>query len=210
MLQLLKRSTPYFPIIGLIGFSLLFLMATSKYPGGSIHDMAAKQYSYFHNFICDLMSLNLPEGAVNDARPIAVIAHLMLSFAMISFFYILPEIFVRQNANTRFIRGVGMLSMLVFTFMFTDYHDLVVLIFSPLTVLALVPFFIELLKYDHKPLKYLAYTCLCLSILVFLSYVTKIGIYYAPMLQKITFVFDSIWVIWVSVLVATKRRLSVI
>lgn len=208
MLQILKKQYPYFPIIGLVGFLLFFVIATNFYPGGSVNDMASEGYSYFHNFICDLMSLNLEEGVVNDARPIAIIAHLMLSFALISFFYVLPEIFTVQNTNTRILRGLGMLAMTIFIFMYTDYHDLVVTITGVLGSIAFVFFFLELVNYQNQKLKALAYFCFFLSFLVFFSYETKIGFYYTPILQKITFVFDSIWIIWVSLMVGSKHRLS--
>ena len=208
MLEIIKKRYPYFPIIGLLGFLLFFVIATTMYPGGSVNEIASEGYSYFHNFICDLMSLHLEEGVVNDARPIAIIAHLMLSFGMISFFYILPEIFTVQNRNTRIIRFVGMFTMTVFIFMCTDYHDLVVTITGVLGSIALIPFFLELINYENRGLKVLAYTCFVLSILVFLSYETKIGFYFTPILQKITFVFDSVWIIWVSLMVASKRRLK--
>ena len=208
MLQIIKKQYPYFPIVGLLGFLLFFVIATTLYPGGSVNEIASEGYSYFHNFICDLMSLHLEEGVVNDARPIAIIAHLMLSFGMISFFYILPEIFTVQNRNTRTIRFLGMFTMTVFIFMYTDYHDLVVTITGVLGSIALVPFFLELINYENRGLKVLAYTCFILSILVFLSYETKIGFYFTPILQKITFVFDSIWIIWVCLMVASKRQLK--
>lgn len=208
MLRVIKNQYPYFPIIGLIGFLLFFVIATTMYPGGSVNEIASEGYSYFHNFICDLMSLNLEEGVVNDARPIAIIAHLMLSFGLISFFYILPEIFTIQNRNTRIIRGVGMLTMTIFIFMYTEYHDLVVTITGVLGSIALIPFFLELINYENRGLKALAYLCFMLSIAVFISYETKIGFYYTPILQKITFVFDSIWIVWVSLMVASKQRLA--
>ncbi len=209
MLELIKNKYPYFPIFGLIGFLFFFVIATTLYPGGSVNDFASEGYSYFHNFICDLMSLNLPEGAENDARPIAIIAHLMLSFAMISFFYILPEIFTKQNANTRFIRALGMATMFIFIFMFTDYHDLVVTLTGVLGSITLIPFFLELINYENRLLKALAYLCFGLSVIVFLSYETKFAFYYTPILQKITFIFDSIWVVWVSLIVASKKSLSI-
>ena len=208
MLNLIKEKYPYFPIIGLTGFLFFFVIATTLYPGGSVNEIASEGYSYFHNFICDLMSLNLPEGATNSARPLAIVAHLMLSFAMISFFYILPEIFSTQNWKTRSSRAIGMFTMTIFIFMFTDYHDLVVTLTGVFGCLALIPFFLELVNYENKLLKALAYTCLILSVIVFISYETKLGFYYTPILQKITFVFDSIWVVWVSFIVASKNQVS--
>lgn len=207
MLQFIKSKYPYFPIAGLLGFSLFFVIATSFYPGGSVNVIAAEGYSYFHNFFCDLMSLNLEEGVVNDARPIAIVGHLMLSFSLISFFYILPEIFQKQNRNTRIIRAIGMLSMTIFIFMFTKYHDLIVTISGVFTIITFIPFFIELINYENKGLKALSCLCVFLSLVLFLSYETKIGFYYAPFVQKIAFVFDSIWIIWVSMIVASKQQL---
>lgn len=209
MIELIKTKYPYFPIFGISGFLIFFVISTTLYPGGSVNEMASVGYSHFHNFICDLMSLNLPEGTVNDARPVAIVAHFMLSFAMISFFYILPEIFKKQNRNTRIIRTSGMLSMVIFIFLFTDYHDLVVTISGVLTIFTFIPFFLELIDYEHKGLKALATICFILSLMMFLSYETKIGFYYAPFLQKITFLFDSAWIIWVSLIVASKRQVSV-
>jgi len=208
MLQLIKEKYPYFPIIGLLGFLFLFVIATTLYPGGSINEAASEGYSYFHNFICDLMSLNLPKGTQNNARPIAIIAHIMLSFAMISFFYILPEIFSTQNWKTRLVRAAGMIAMTTFIFMATDYHDIAVTITGVFCTISFIPLFLELINYKNRVLKALAYLCFFLSVSLFLSYETKIGFYYAPLLQKITFIFDGIMVIWVSLIVASKRHLA--
>ncbi len=207
MKRAVLRYYTYFPIVGLVGFLVLFVIATTLYPGGSLYDMNAKGHSYIHNYICDLMSLNLPEGTVNRARPYAVVAHLLLSFGMVSFFYILPEIFDRWNTNTRLVRILGMLTMTIFVFMYSSYHDTVVFITGIIGCAALIPFFIELYSYQrYKGMQVLAYICAILSILVFISYETKIGSYYTPLLQKITFVFDAIWVIWVSIIVSSKHR----
>ncbi len=208
MLEFIKNKYPYFPIVGLTGFLILFLIATTKYPGGSVNEIASEGYSYFHNFICDLMSLHLEEGVVNDARPIAIIAHFMLSFGMISFFYILPELFSKQNWNTRIMRGLGMAAMTTFIFMYNkDYHDTAVTVSGILTIITFIPFFLELIKHEDRVHKTLAYICFGLSLIMFLSYETKIGFYYTPVLQKITFVFDAIWVTWVSLHVASRRQM---
>ena len=206
MLQTIKKKYPYFPIIGMAGYLVFFAIATTKYPGGSINDIATEGYSFFHNFLCDLMLPITESGTVNAARPIAIFSHLLLSFTMISFFYILPEIFSYTNRNTRLVRGFGVLTMVIFIFMFTDYHDLIVTLTGVFGTVALVPFFMELMKYEGKSLRLLAFVCFGLSVIVFISFQTKIGFYYLPFLQKITFLFDAWWVIWVSLLVVEKKR----
>ncbi|MTI38211.1 hypothetical protein [Fulvivirga lutimaris] len=202
----MKQYTPYFPIVGMALYLIVFAYTTTLYPGGSINEPLASSHSYFHNFLCDLMNPTAAHGVINPARPLAIVAHLILSFTMISFFYILPEIFDTENRNTKLMRGFGMFTMTVFILMYTSYHDLIVTLTGAFGTVALVPFFIELYKYQGKRLKQLAYACYAMSIIVFISFQTKIGFYYLPFLQKITFVLDAIWVIWVSLIVLKKHK----
>lgn len=99
-----------------------------------------------------------------------------------------------------------MCTMAVFIFMFTRYHDLIVTITGILGTLALIPFFLELRYYGNNRLKQLAWLCFLLSIVVFFIFETKLGFYYLPFLQKIAFVLDAFWVIWVSMIVFRKNR----
>ncbi|MEQ8714125.1 MAG: hypothetical protein RIC80_13975 [Cyclobacteriaceae bacterium] len=187
-------------------YLVVFTLAAQEYPGGSEnipHDMG---YSYFHNFLCDAMLPFTPGGIQNPARHLATISHLILSGTMILFFFLLPMIFDWTNRNTRIIRYVGMLTMTVFVFMYTDMHDHIVTATGVLGTVALIPFFLELKRYPSGGLKTLAYTCFILSIIVFFSFETKIGFYYLPLLQKVTFVFDAWWVIWVSLIVMRKNE----
>lgn len=202
----MKKYTPYFPILGMALYLIVFTYTTTLYPGGSINEPMASSHSYFHNFLCDLMNPTAAHGVINPARPLAIVAHLILSFTMISFFYILPEIFEAENRNTKLMRGFGMFTMTVFILMYTPYHDLIVTLTGVFGTIALVPFFIELYRYHGKRLKLLAYACYAMSIIVFISFQTKIGFYYLPFLQKITFVLDAIWVIWVSLIVLKKHK----
>ena len=147
-------------------------------------------------------------GLYNPARGLAVVSHIVLSFAMISFFYLLPEIFSDRGKNFYLTRYIGMLTMGIFVFMSTSYHDFVVTLTGVLGTFALIPFFIELRDHPNKLLKQLAYTCFILSIIVFFIFETKIGFYYLPFLQKITFMLDAVWVVWVSTIVLRKNQLK--
>lgn len=189
-------------------YLIVFTLAAIVYPGGSESNPNAVGYSLFHNFLCDAMLVITPGGELNPARSLATISHLILSGTMILFFFLLPMIFDWTNRNTVLIRYVGMLTMTVFVFMYTDIHDHIVTATGILGTVALVPFFIEMRRYPGGGLKILAYVCFILSIIVFFSFETKIGFYYLPLLQKITFVFDAWWVIWVSLIVTRKNALS--
>ncbi len=203
---MIKHYLPYIPIIGMGLYLIVFTIAAIDYPGGSINQSTADGYSFFHNFLCDVMNPVTQGGKVNEARALAIVSHIILSITMISFFYILPDIFNRTNRNTKFIRGFGVLTMTVFIFMFTKYHDTIVTLTAILGTIALVPFFIELRHYSNKKLRQLAYLCYFMSVIVFFIFTTKIGFYYLPFLQKITFAIDAWWVIWVSLIVIRKNN----
>ncbi len=200
------KYLPYFPIFGIGLYIAIFTIAASQYPGGSTNLPHANGYSFFHNLLCDAMDPITKNGSVNNARFIAVISHLILSFTMISFFYILPKIFLVKNRNTKLISFFGITTMTVFIFMSTKYHDLIVTITGVLGTIALIPLFIELHRYENKRLKYLVYFCYLMSIIVFLIFETKIGFYYLPIIQKITFGIDALWVIWTCLIVINNNR----
>lgn len=204
------RSTylPYIPIWGMVMYLIVFTYAASGYPGGSINVPHEIGYSFYHNFLCDVMNPITQGGFINEARFIAIISHLILSVTMICFFYILPKIFPEQNRNTKWITYFGMATMIVFIFMYTSYHDLIVTLTGVMGTIALVPFFIELHQYKNRGLKQLAYLCFFLSLVVFFIFETKIGFYYLPFLQKITFVMDAWWVIWSCLIVINKNKFA--
>ena len=210
LINIIKKYLPYFPIIGLVLYVFVFTYAVSEYPGGSYNNPKAISYSFYHNFLCDAMDPITKNGSVNNARSIAIISHLILSLTMISFFYILPKIFPLKNRNTKLITLFGVTSMTVFIFMFTEYHDLMVTITGILGSIALIPLFIELHNYKIKGLKQLAYLCFSLSLVVFFSFETKIGFYYLPFLQKITFFLDGCFVIWSCTILINKNNLKLI
>lgn len=208
MNQFETKYLPYFPIFGLGLYIIVYTFAVSAYPGGSINYPDANGYSFFHNLLCDAMDPITQSGSINGARFMAIISHIILSLTMISFFYILPKIFPVKNRNTKLIAYFGVTTMTIFIFMYTEYHDLIVTITGVLGTIALIPLFIELKYFKNKGLKKLVYLCYTLSVIVFFIFETKIGLYYLPFLQKITFGVDACWVIWTCLIVINKNKIS--
>ena len=208
MTLLKTKYIPYFPIVGMIIYLILFVTAASFYPGGSDNlPLSENGYSFFHNFLCDTNNEFSHSGIKNTGQPIAVLAHLVLSFTMMSFFYVLPGIFAHKNRNTKLIRVFGVLAMAIFTFMYQEaLHDSVVTLTGILGSLAFLPIFIELIKYKNKPFKALTYVVYALSLTLYLGFVTKIGIYYMPFLQKFVFMVDATLVIWTGVIILRKNK----
>ncbi|MCZ8215580.1 MAG: hypothetical protein O9262_05030, partial [Cyclobacteriaceae bacterium] len=113
MLRFIKNYYPYFPIVGFALYLVVFTLAAFQYPGGSFNLPNESGYSFFHNFLCDVMDPITKGGVFNPARMLAVVSHIILSLTMISFFYMLPEIFENRNRNFFMIRYFGMFTMTV-------------------------------------------------------------------------------------------------
>lgn len=195
----IKKWHLWIPVFGLTIYAILFMLATWLYPGGSLNHPDAIGYSFSHNFLCDLFLSESYNGEHNPGRYIAIGSHVILGLTMMSFFYLLPGIFHRQNTNTKCVQIFGVLTMGIFCFMFTELHDIIVITTAVFGTLALLPFFIELRYLTDRPLKLWAWMCYGMSLLVFTLYTTGWGFYYLPLLQKVTFLVDAVWVIWVSV-----------
>jgi len=212
VITLKNKYIPYFPIVGMAVYLILFVWAALLYPGGSDNlPMDENGYSFFHNFLCDTNNKISHSGIKNSGQFIAVLAHLTLSFTMMSFFYILPEIFSHQNRNTKLIRFFGMLTMAIFGFMYQQsLHDLIVTLTGIFGSMAFVPIFIELIKFKNKAFVGLTYLVFVLSIIVFLSFQTDIGIYYLPFIQKFVFIIDAILVVWTALIVIRKNKIPAI
>ena len=120
---------PYFPIVGLALYVLVFAFAAADYPGGVILIIPMLLVIVFLTTFCAIVMHPItPGGITNHARLLAIISHLILSLTMISFFYVLPKIFPIKNRNTKLIAFFGVSTMTVFIFMYTDYHDEIVTI----------------------------------------------------------------------------------
>lgn len=199
----------YSPIFGLIVYVLIYSYAVTFYPGGSLSYPNATSFSFIHNLLCDAMDVYTPNGTLNNARPLAVCAHIVLSIAMICFFIITPRIFPKANILTKMIKYCGVLSMVAFIFLYTSYHDTMVIVTAIFGTMAMIPYFLALRSLTNTGYKVIAYLGFILSFLVFLSFVSDIGRYYLPFVQKVSFVIDAVWVGWTCFIVQKTTGKSI-
>lgn len=204
----ITKYLPYLPIFGLSLYAIVYTYAVANYPGGSTNYPEAIGYSFNHNLLCDAMDPITKGGHINSARFLAVISHIILGLTMITFFYVLPKIFPVKNSKTKLISFFGMAAMAALVFMYTEYHDVIVVITAILGSFAFIPFFIALHRYKNTPYKNIVYLCYVLSIVVFFIFQTKIGVYYLPFIQKVAFIIDACWVIWTCQIVINLNKKS--
>ena len=182
------KFLPFVPIIGLVAYVLLFVVAAGKY-GGS-QDV----YTWTEHLFCDLMKQFSSSGFENGARTIAIIGNSFLFIGMAVFFYILPSKFNSYNWRLKTVQILGVTSMSIFLFLFSVHHDTVVLI-SGILGTVLVYLLIKEYYFQFTIQKSgFAIFCLMLSIVFFLLYQFRLWEDYLPIVQRTAFVLDSSWV----------------
>ncbi len=193
------------PMIGILLFVLLYIVATLYYPGGSNLDSNGKGFDWFRNYWCDLTMRIAKNGAINIARPIAITAMFILCSSLAVFWFYLPEIFMDYKYH-RIVSYVGIGSMMVTFFVFTNIHDTVITIAGALGMVALGITFKGL--YQNKLYRAFNFGLACMVFMLFNYYIYETDklIEFQPIIQKMNFILFLSWIGWMNVQLYLKLR----
>lgn len=187
------------PVGGTILFAVLYFLAACFYPGGSQADANARGFSWVNNYWCNLLNEKAINGQPNSARPVALLAMIVLSVAL-SAFWLLFAANSRIGKMLRYIIGVsGVLSMVIGFFLFTATdHDMVTNLASAFGLVAVIGTLAGL--YTMKCRGLFVYGLINLVLVAANNYVyyNKELLLYLPVVQKITFAAFLIWVSLIS------------
>jgi hypothetical protein len=181
------------PIIGIIVFALLYIIATTLYPGGNQADNNAAGFSWLHNYWCNLLNETAMNSAVNHARPVALIAMMALCVTLASFWYLLAAVLPFPSFQKKLLLGSGVSSAITGIFIFTPYHDTFINISGAMALLAFVLLMMALYKNRWLGLFYAGILNFTLILLNNYIYYTKNGLSYLPIVQKISFIIFLGW-----------------
>ena len=56
------------PYAGMAIFVILYVIAALEYPGGSYAEPNVEGFSFWHNYLCDLLDKRAINGSINTAR----------------------------------------------------------------------------------------------------------------------------------------------
>lgn len=116
--------------------TVLFVIAASFYPGGSMMDAGSDGFIWSKNFICDLFRAQARNGAANPARGWALLAMAVHALGDGLFFIRMSRVILDKHAS-RVLWAVGY-GNIGFNFMIaTPLHDAMVTISSTLSLLGL-------------------------------------------------------------------------
>lgn len=201
-----KNRLLLLPVVGMGVFVVLYILAAVNYPGGSWIDTQAPGFSFWHNYLCDLLDYRALNGELNSGRLYARAALGVLCISLIYFWLYLPHLFKQKNWNTVLMWISGILALITTMLLSSGTHDITVRIAGGLGVIAFLSAFAELRKAHYLGLVRFGYFCLFIFLVNYYIYETGSGLYSLPVIQKITFSCYIAWFIWADLLLYRRLR----
>ncbi|TLP81777.1 hypothetical protein [Maribacter sp. ACAM166] len=207
-----KPNILLLPLVGMALFVALYLLAAFTYPGGSWVFPNKDGFSFWHNYLCDLLDIYAINGEVNSARAYSIAALGLLCMGLFWLWYYLPKLFNTKSLNQKVMRVSGLLSLLIILFLASGNHDKIVRIAGFFGVIAFITCSIELFKSGYKTLFLFGVLCLLVFMVNYYIYETGLFISSLPVIQKITFTLFISWFIGLDVAlyrkVLVRKKLS--
>lgn len=195
------------PVLGISVFAVLYFIASFSYPGGSQFEKDSIGFSWFHNYWCNLLNPIAINGKINHARPIAMMAHIVLCISIWYFFWSVVPCLL-SGTQKLYLQIVSSISCFISLLLMTNLnHNIVANMGAFLSVISLI---ITMKGLWHHHLIAYFYTGLINFFIVAVNtilYYHHEMIYYLPFVQKISFAYFLIWVCGIS-LVMYKRKIK--
>jgi hypothetical protein len=188
---LIRKNLVLFGII--VAISLL-VIAAIYYPGGSQKDPNSIGYDWKNNYLSNLFSAKAVNGQDNLSKPWASVGMLFLC-ASFGLFFIQFSGKIDSKSSARIIKYCGVGSMIFGFLAVTPLHDLMIPIVSTLSLISCFYITIFILKSKLHFLKFLSIACLLIFYVCIYMYFTRSYLEFLPIVQKISFLIDIIWVL---------------
>ncbi len=196
------------PSFGILIFMGLYIYSANLYPGGSQADINSVGFDWFNNYWCNLMSENGMNGLKNPARPVALIAMIILCSSMTLFFFQFANYFVKNRNWKMTIKIAGTLAMLSAVFIFTRLHDVMTTILSICGVIGIIGIISALHKNKMTFFKVSGIICMALVGIINLFYYNENLIKYLPLVQIVAFILILAWTVGLNFKMNDKNALQ--
>jgi len=185
----------YLPAIGIITFVILFIAASTVYPGGTLFNLDYVGYDWFHNYWCDLMASTSLSGAENHSRTMAIFAWVILCICILQLLLRSFSTMIAPGGIRNILYLSSILAMVIGLFAFTEHHDIIVAVCFPFGALAAFGLSYGLTNSDLGIYKGAIWICIVMLAISFFMYFTNIGLYWLGVTQKLTLALVFIWLI---------------
>ncbi|MEL6676938.1 MAG: hypothetical protein AAFR61_32320 [Bacteroidota bacterium] len=185
----------YSILIGIIIGTLLLIIATMYYPGGSYNNINSEGYDWANNYISNLLRPLAVNGEDNPARPFAVIGVFFLT-ASFGIFFVNFSNKIKIRSASHVIKYLGILAtVLGFITVIPSMHDLMVTLSSMLTLLIFFYITVMVIKSRLTLMKIISIVFLLTFYVGAYMYFARVQLEYMPIMQKIIFLMKIIWVL---------------
>ncbi|MEL6660092.1 MAG: hypothetical protein AAFP77_28440 [Bacteroidota bacterium] len=185
----------YAILIGITIGTLLLVIATIYYPGGTYDNLESEGYSWVDNYISNLLGPIAVNGQENTARPFAIFGVLFLTASFGAFFVKFSER-VKIKSASLVIKYLGILATVFgFITVIPAMHDIMVTASSMLTLLIFFYITVMVLKSKLNWLKVLSVIFLSTFYFAAYMYFTRSFLAYMPIVQKLIFLLKIVWVL---------------
>lgn len=189
-IQKILKLTPF---IGVCIYIILYIVSAQMYPGGSDIYRDRGGFDWVNNFWCDLTDQITESGAINPARPIAIIAMAILCFSIAILSFFVGKYFIEIPA-AKLIFYFTSAAMVFANFAYSEFHDYAVYLAGILGIVPLVLTFYGLYKRKMWQLFNIGVFAMFFLILNFFIYKTRILYIALPLIQKFTFLSFMFWI----------------
>ena len=197
------------PILGVLLFSAMYITAAVLYPGGSQADPHSVGFSWKDNYWCNLFNATAINGYPNPARPVAVIAMIVLA-ASLQFFWMLVALraSTSRSLSRTIIASAIACNVFIFSLATAHLHDLMVNLASLAGLITVVCVMIVLYRLKWNGLFAAGLFNILLVGLNNFVYYSGTLIAWLPVIQKFTFLVFLCWICLINVRIyrETVRR----
>jgi len=188
-----KRIWILTPLIGNFLFIILYVIAAVFYPGGSNTDKTSTGYNLTENYWCNLLNEKAINGELNTAKPVAVIAMIILCISLSSFWILFPVVTQLKKSTGLLIQVAGIISMLTAFLLLTNVdHDIAVNTSSSFGFIAMAATIMALRQLKWN--KLFLFGLFNILLILLNNYLYHGGhMTYLPIVQKFSFLSFLIW-----------------
>lgn len=183
-------------------FALGYLLAAALYPGGTRAEPRAVGFRWLENYWCDLLDAVTYGGLPNPARPVALLATVVLCGGLAVLWWHAPRLYPEAPWRGRVVRASGVLSGALVPLVATRLHNAIISLAGALGLLAFALTTFSVHPRAGRFLRGSTALGLALTLVNYAVWLSGQGVRWLPLLQKCAFGAALVWIL------ALSRRLS--
>jgi hypothetical protein len=176
-------------------FVLLYTVAAWLFPGGTRAEPDRVGFSFLDNYWCDLLDEVTYGGRQNPARPVALVATIILSAGLATLWWSVPASCPDAPRRAALARVSGLGSAMVIPLIASSHHNVAIDVAGLLGAVAFVAAMSALGHRAGRMLRAVASLALALSVTNYVLWRTQIGLPMLPIVQKGAFMAFLGWIV---------------